>query len=215
MPAYLKYLAGWDRVNKELPKQFDLSIIVDASTMSLLEKLVESNYKGWLSTKPCIVLDHHEIVENPVPFASLTINDSTRASAGELIYILSKELDWPLSVTAQELIMSSILGDTQGLSNQLASSKTYTIFAEMLEAGVNRTELEELRRQYSKMPPEIYKYKAELISRTTFSSDGKVASVAIPQNEINTYSPLYNPGPLVQGDMLQTEGVVVAIVRRW
>src|SRR5579884_337582 len=42
MPSYLRYMSGWDRVSNELPTQFDASIIVDASTMTLLEKLGES-----------------------------------------------------------------------------------------------------------------------------------------------------------------------------
>lgn len=212
MPAYLRYLPGWDRVRPELPKKFDLSIIVDASTMTLLEKLELSGQKSWLAAKPCIVLDHHETVENPVPFATVTINDHTRASTGELIYMLGKELDWPMSVTCQEFITGSILGDTQGLTNQLASSDTYRIVADMIDAGVDRAKLEELRREYGKMPPEIYGYKAELIKRTSFSGNGQIASVTVPQAEINQYSPLYNPAPLIQGDMLQTTGVKLAIV---
>lgn len=212
MPSYLRYMSGWDRVNQELPKQFDLSIIVDASTMTLLERLKDSAQAGWLGTKPCIVLDHHKVVEQPIPFARLTINDASRASAGELIYLLAKQLDWNVSVAAQEFLMSSILGDTQGLSNDLASPETYRVMADMIEAGVNRPKLEELRREYAKMPPEIYNYKATLIQHTEFSSDGTIASVTVPQAEINRYSPLYNPGPLIQGDMLQTSGVAVAIV---
>src|SRR5690606_41684769 len=31
MPEYLKYLPGWDRVEREVPSQFDASIIVDRS----------------------------------------------------------------------------------------------------------------------------------------------------------------------------------------
>src|ERR1700724_3191609 len=33
IPGYLHYLEGWDRVSKDPPKQFDASIIVDASTL--------------------------------------------------------------------------------------------------------------------------------------------------------------------------------------
>jgi phosphoesterase RecJ-like protein len=212
MPTYLRYMSGWDRVQKDLPNKFDLSIIVDASTMTLFERLKDSVQASWLATKPCIVFDHHKVVEQPIPFATLTINDSSRASAGELIYLLTKELEWPLSQTTQEFLMSSILGDTQGLSNDLASAQTYRVMAEMVEAGVSRPRLEELRREYGKMPPEIYTYKATLIDHTEFSNKGQVASVMVPQSEINRYSPLYNPGPLIQGDMLQTSGVKVAIV---
>jgi phosphoesterase RecJ-like protein len=212
MPGYLRYMAGWDRIQRELPRQFDASIIVDASTMTLLEHLIKSGYQGRLAAKPCIVLDHHETVDHEVPFASVIINDHTRASTGELLYLLAKQLEWPLSVEAQGYLMTSILGDTQGLTNQLTSAETYRVMAALVEAGVDRPKLEELRREYGKMPPAIYRYKADLIKRTEITSDGYIASVIIPQSEINDYSPLYNPGPLIQGDMLQTTGIEVAIV---
>jgi phosphoesterase RecJ-like protein len=212
MPGYLRYLPGWDRVQKDLPAQFDASIIVDASTMTLFERLDQSGQQGWLSAKPCVVLDHHQTVENVIPFATVMINDHHRSSAGELSYLVAKQLDWPLSVGAQELLMSSILGDTQGLTNQLASPQTYRIVADMIEAGVDRGKLEESRRELGKMPPEIFTYKATLINRTEFGADGAVASVTVPQAEINQFSPLYNPGPLIQGDMLSTAGVRIAIV---
>ncbi len=211
MPTYLRYLSGWDRVSPELPKEFDASIIVDASTMTLFEHLNDASRKK-LAGKPCIILDHHEIVENLVPFAGVSINDHKRASTGELIYLLAKQLKWPLSQAAGEFICASILGDTQGLTNQLASAETYRVMAELINNGLNRPKLEELRREYSKMPPEIFRYKAELIKRTELAIDGKLAYVSVPQAEINQYSPLYNPAPLVQGDMLQTAGVEVAIV---
>jgi bifunctional oligoribonuclease and PAP phosphatase NrnA len=212
IPAYLRYMEGWDRVNKELPRKFDASIVVDASTVTLLEKLEQSGELSWLATKPCVVLDHHATVEKVIPFASVIHNDHTKSSTGELIYGLAQKNDWKLSIRAQEYMMTAILGDTQGLSNQLASEHTYRIMADMVAAGVDRPKLEESRRELSKMPLEILRYKAQLLERARFSESGKVASVTIPQTEITKYSPLYNPAPLVQGDLLQTLGVAVAIV---
>lgn len=212
IPAYLRYMSGWDRVSRDLPKRFDLSFIVDASTMTLLEKLEQAGQKGWLAAKPCVVLDHHQTVEHVIPFAEVIINDYDRASTGELIYRLAKQLKWPVSAETQVYLASSILGDTQGLTNQMASSETYRIMADFIDNGLSRPALEEQRREFSKMPPEIYKYKAELINRTEFAANGRLAHVTVPQAEINKYSPLYNPAPLIQGDMLQTGGVEVAIV---
>ncbi|MBC7708348.1 DHH family phosphoesterase [Polaromonas sp.] len=212
MPGYLQYLHGWDRVQNQLPRKFDASIIVDASTLSLLEKLQASGELGWLSTKPCAVLDHHEKVEKIVPFAKVIINEYTRSSTGELIYTLAEEIRWPVSAQAGEGLMTAILGDTQGLSNQLASADTYRIMGELVALGVDRPALEERRRELSKMPATIYNYKGTLLQRTAFVDDGRIAVITIPQSEINTFSPLYNPAPLVQGDMLQTIGVQVAIV---
>src|SRR6266508_434019 len=42
IPSYLRYLPGWDRVTRDLPGQFDASIIVDTGADSLFENLEKS-----------------------------------------------------------------------------------------------------------------------------------------------------------------------------
>ena len=211
MSSYLKYLPGWDRVSPELPSQFDLSIIVDASTMTLFQRLSDSGRQGALAAKPCIVLDHHAETDNLVPFATVLVNEPHKSSTGELIYGLAKHLQWPLDKTSAEFVMTAILADTQGLSNHLASAETYRIMAELVDLGADRPRLEELRRSLNKMPETIFRYKAKLIERTEFHADGRIALVTIPHQEITQYSPLFNPNPLIQGEHLQTEGVLVSL----
>ncbi len=212
IPNYLKYMSGWDRVEKELPIKFDLSIIVDTSTITLLEKLDNSAQRSLIVNKPCIVLDHHANVLCDIPYATTVINDSSKVSTGELIYGLAKELGWPLGIPAQEYIMSSILADSLGLASESTTSDTYRVMAELVDAGVNRPKLEELRRALTKMPVKIFRYKAELIARAEFNANGALATVIIPQEEITEFSPLYNPAPLIQNDLLQTENVKTSIV---
>jgi len=212
IPSYLQHMPGWDRVQRDLPKQFDLSIIVDASTYTLLEQLHKTGQLPWLKSRPCIVLDHHTTVEKPLDFAQVSYVDPEMASTGELIFKLAKSLKWPVSLEAAEHIASSILGDTQGLTNDLTKANTYRTVADLVDIGVNRPKLEEQRRESSKMAEVIYRYKGELIKRTELAADGRIASVLVPQQEINTYSPLYNPAALVQFDMLQISGVQLAIV---
>ncbi len=212
IPSYLRYLNGWDRVFKDVPSQFDLSIIVDASTTTLLEKLEESGQLSWIKSKPCIVIDHHSIVEKKIGFATVTLCDDKVSSTGELVYTLATQLAFTVSKSAGENIMTAILGDTQGLTNDLARATTYTVMSELVSLGVDRPTLEELRREYGKMPPSIFRYKGALIARTELVSNGRLATVTIPQSEINEFSPLYNPAPLVQNDMLQISGVQLAVV---
>ena len=212
MPEYLRYLEGWDRVSPELPRQFDASIVVDASTYTLLDKLSETSEFALVKSKPCIVLDHHATVENPLDFTDLKIVEGDLSSTGELIFSLSTSLGWSITPRAADYIMAAVLGDTQGLMNELTTAATYRLMADLTDMGANRPKLEELRREYSKMPEVIYKYKGMLIGKTEFAVDGKVALVHVPQEEINTYSPLYNPAPLIQFDTLQVKGVVLSIV---
>lgn len=212
MPEYLRYLSGWDRVEKDIPSQFDSVFIVDTSSISLLEKLAGSGSQGWVAAKPVVVLDHHADVTDPIPYAAVSLNDPSKVSTGQLIYGIAKSLDWPLTTSSAGFIMTSILGDSMGLTTENTTAETYRIMAELIDLGVNRPELEELRRKYNKMQPEILRYKGRLIERSELLNDGTTAIVVIPQDEINNYSPLYNPGALIQGDLLQTAGVLITIV---
>lgn len=212
IPEYLRYLSGWDRVMDTPPSQFDASIIVDTSADSLLQKLHQDNGSRSMAKRPCIVLDHHQETTNDIAYADVVLNRPDVSSTGELIYHLASVLKWPLDVTSTRYIMTAILGDTQGLMNELATPATYRVLASIVELGVNRPELEDQRREATKMDPRIFRYKAALIDRTELLVDGRLAMVTVPQEEITMYSPLYNPGPLIQNDMLQVQGVLVSVV---
>ncbi|HSX44062.1 MAG TPA: DHH family phosphoesterase [Candidatus Saccharimonadales bacterium] len=212
IPDYLKHLEGWDRVSKDMPSKIDASIIVDTSAILLLEKLEHSQFRGWVASKPVIVLDHHAEVECDIPYAKIVINDKQAVATGEVIYKLATQVQWEINLTAKTHIVSSILADSLGLSSDGTTPQTYRIVADLIEAGVNRSKLEEARRAFNKMPETIFRYKAELIKRTELQADGRIALLTVPYDEIKEYSPLYNPAPLIQTDMLQTERVLVAIV---
>ncbi len=212
IPDYLKYLTGWSRVVRDLPKEFDASIIVDASTMTLFEKAIESGEFKWLAGKPCIVFDHHAETNNDIDFATVVHNQDGASSTAEVIFDFATAAYDNIPKDAFDPLMAAILGDTQGLTNQLASAHTYEVMSNLIGAGANRPALEDQRRAASKMHESIYRYKGLLIERTQFAADNQIAYVAIPHEEIKIYSPLYNPGPLIQPDMLQTEGVRVGIV---
>jgi bifunctional oligoribonuclease and PAP phosphatase NrnA len=212
MPEYLRHLSGWDRVSKDIPALFDMTIIVDTSALVLLEKLEQSDFKHWVASKPVVVLDHHQDVVCDIPYASVVINDGASVSTGQVIYNVARDCELALSVGASEHIMSSILADSLGLASENTTAETYHIMGALVENGADRPKLEEARRAMMKMPEEIFRYKARLIERTEFFADGRIAFVSIPQDELNTYSPLYNPAPLIQNDLQLVAGVQLCIV---
>ena len=212
IPDYLKHLKGWDRVTKEMPTKIDASFIVDTSAIVLLEKLEKSEFRGWIASKPVIVLDHHADVTCDIPYAKIVINDHDAVATGEVVYKLAHLLEWPLNLSAKTHIASSILSDSLGLTSEGTTAETYSIMADLIGSGVDRPALEEARRALTKMHVDIFKYKSRLIERTEFHADGRLAFVMIPYEELMEFSPLYNPAPLIQNDMLQTDGVKLAIV---
>lgn len=209
VPAYLKHMEGWSRVSKELPLQFDASIIVDTSADSLLEELTKTAQKGRLGAKPCIVLDHHP-VESTILFATIVCNKKAVAT-GEIIYELAQQLDWPLNHQAGEYIVASIMADSLGLTTDATSGRSIHIIAELVDKGISIAELEHQRRELMRKSPKLVHYKGELLQRIEYYAENRLALVTIPWKEIEQYSPEYNPSILVIDDMRMTTGVRVAI----
>ena len=208
--AHLKYLPGWDRVSNELPHKFDLAIIVDTSSLKLFEQLAKTNQLAVLKSKPVVVLDHHQEVQNSLDFARVYLNEPAVAT-GELIYDLAQELNWPLNQEAKNMIAVSILSDSLGLMTDSTTPHSIRIIADLVEQGVNLPQLEDTRRQMMRKSPELVRYKGELLQRVEYGADGRLAIVTIPWKEIEQYSPEYNPSVLVLDDMRLTTDVAVAL----
>lgn len=209
IPAHLKYLAASDRVVKELPSQFDLSILIDTASDALLEQLDKSGAKSWLAAKPSIILDHHSTPPT-VTFASI-ICSHPAVAAGEVLYELAAQLGWPLNAKAKEYVAIAILSDSLGLTTESTSSRSIHIIGELVEAGVSIAQLENARRETMRRDPELIHYKGDLLKRVEFLGEGRIALICIPNDEINKYSPLYNPPMLVLDDMRLAIGTQLAI----
>lgn len=209
IPTYLRFMNGWDRVNKEIPQQFDAAIIVDTSADSLFEQLDKTGQKGWVAAKPTILIDHHP-VENTITFANVVCNQ-TAVATSEVIYELAKQLDWPLNQTAKEMIASAILADSLGLTTEATSARSIHIIGELVEGGVSLAALEQKRRELQRKSPSLIKYKGELLQRVEYFADNRITSVTIPWAEIERYSPEYNPPMLIIDDMRSATGSQVAI----
>lgn len=209
LPIHLRYLAGWDRVVREMPKQFDASVIVDTSSDSLLEQLNKNGAKSWLAAKPSIVLDHHSTIAT-ISFASVIYNPPAVAT-GEVIYELGQKLKWPLNKEVKKLLAIAILADSLGLMSEATTARSIHIIGEIVEAGVSLAELDSARRQTLRRDPQLIHYKGQLLQRVEFHSDNHIATVTIPWVEIEKYSSLYNPSMLVIDDMRLSLGTEVAI----
>ncbi|RTK94794.1 hypothetical protein EKI60_02730 [Candidatus Saccharibacteria bacterium] len=209
--SYLHYIPGWDRVVKELPAKFDAAILVDCSSFTLLEQLEKTNQLGALRTRPFVIIDHHA-VENDVPINNIALVDSGSVATGEVLYLLAQQLDWPIDSTSASLLSSSILADSLGLTVESTSARSIHVLAELVEHGANLAELETRRRAAMSKPRDIISYKGQLLQRIEYYCDNQLALVTIPWDEIQTYSPFYNPAVLVLEELRMAEDVKLAVV---
>lgn len=209
LPVHLRYLPGWDRVGREMPKSFDASIIVDTTSNTLLEQLTKNGGKSWIAAKPSIILDHHK-TEATIDFANVIYNP-TAVATGEVIYELACKLKWPIDKNTKKLIAIAILGDSLGLMSDATTSRSIHIIGEIVEAGVNLAEIDAARRATMRRDPELIHYKGRLLQRVEFHNEGRIATVSIPWDEIEKYSPLYNPTMLAIDDMRLGTNICLAI----
>lgn len=209
IPTYLRHIPGWDRVVNELPKIFDLSIIVDTSAISLLDSLVKSSEINWVKTKPVIIIDHHAS-EPTIDFSTEIINVPA-SSTGEILYGIFQANKWSLDTDTAEKLATSILFDTMGLTSESVSANTLSVLSDLVGKGVVLAKLEERRRESNKKSIGLVKYKAKLLERVSVDIDSRIATVDITWPEIEKYSHLYNPPMLVMDEMRMIEGVEVAI----
>lgn len=210
IPSYLGYAKGWDRVTDEFPRDFDLSIIVDTASATLLERAIVPENASLIGKHPSIVIDHH-VTEGTIPFEHLAVTDSTRVATGELIYAWAKDAGWAINAQAADHLTVSILADSLGLMTENTTSTSIRTVADLVDLGASLSEIDNRRREFMKKSPEILAYKAKLIERIEYHADGQLALVHIPWEEITEYSSQYNPSMLVLDEMRLVTGVRVAI----
>lgn len=209
IPSYLRYMAGWDRVVNELPTKFDLSIIVDTSSLDLLETLQKTSKLSWITSKPSIVLDHHA-TDSTIEFTKFQyINPAI--STTEVIYDLFSQFDAEINAEASGFIAMGILSDSLGLTSESTTAKSIEVLSKMVQNGANLAGIDDERKKLQKKSPEIVRYKGQLLQKIEYAIDGKLAYIVITWPEIEKYSHQYNPSMLVIDEMRQVEGVDIAV----
>jgi len=210
IPKYLRYIDGWDRVNEDLPDEFDLTIIVDTSSYLLLERLFEAHGPA-IKRQPLLVIDHHTS-EDGLGDIAVNLIDASAVSTGQVVFNLAKAAGWKLDKTSAGYIAITILSDSLGLTSPKTSAESIKILAETVELGADLSAIDDARREFNKKPMDIFLYKGRLFERVETALDGRLAMATIPWEEIEKYSDAYNPSMLIIDEMRLIEGVEVAAV---
>lgn len=210
IPKYLRYISGWDRVERDFDTKADLAIIVDTSADVLITKVLETpGVRHFLESHPVVVIDHHA-TESTLSFETTMLLEDA-ISSSEVIFHLSEAAGWTVSQAAAEHMLEAQLSDSLGLSTQAVTPESYRVAGELTKLGAHVAAIETRRREFMKKSPEILAYKGELLGRIEYFLDGQLALVHIPWEDIQAYSDQYNPSVLVLDEMRLVEGVQLAI----
>jgi len=212
IPDYLRYIEGVDRITDEFPSTFDVTIIVDTVTTSLLENTLTGSRLKAIGKNPVFILDHHA-TENDLPFNDPGFygGDNNAVSTGEIVYDLARKEGWSINASAATHIVESMLADTLGLTTEAVTGENVQTVAECLKLGASMSDIDTRRRQFMKKSQKIVTYKGALLQRIEYLCQKQLGFIHIPWQEIKEYSPSYNPAMLAIEELRNTENIELAV----
>lgn len=210
--TYLRLLEGWDRISQKLPKEFDLTVVVDTASPSLLSATLDHHSKD-LITRPMIVIDHHAS-RSEMGFKTIDLIKPDAAATAEMVYFLAEALKWPINPRAATKLASALLSDSLNLTIPTVTVETVLALAGMVRHGANLSELHRAKREASALSPELLKVKGELLANVEYAADGKLALCSISPEIMDKHKAEHDPSDLVIWEMQWTKGVDVAAVLR-
>ncbi|MEK7472338.1 MAG: DHH family phosphoesterase [Patescibacteria group bacterium] len=210
MPTHLRYLDGWDRVQKDFPSQFDLAFVVDCGYWRLFGQFEKDYGRGRLPKDKLIIINEHDLEQDME--CAINVQDIQAVSSGQIIFELFTALDSKIDKSAATFIASSIMADTLGFTSEVVVDKprVFEVMAELVRAGLNLGELQDKRFEQMKISADTLKYRGELLGRVEYFGEGRIASITIPYDEIRDHSQEFNPTVILDETRLVT-GVAVAI----
>jgi phosphoesterase RecJ-like protein len=201
---YLRFLEGWDRVAQDLPKQFDLTILVDTGAPALIKSALEHHFAAF-TAKPFFIIDHH-VSRQDFGFPVNEIVEEAVATS-ELITRIAQALKWPINASAAYKLTSALLADSLGLTTSGTTAASVAALAELTARGANLYDLSKARREASAITPDLLHLKGKLLQSVEFLAGGALAVAEITPDMVAKYKDIAEPYTLILTDIQWTKGV--------
>lgn len=146
VPDFLSWLPGFEMVNiftlqkekcRDIVGKADSIFLVDFNTIERTAGL-EKDITASEAFK--ILIDHHQ---NPLHFCDVQITESWRGSAGEMIYLLIKDIGAAESIDKDiaSCLYVAIITDTGNFRYGSSYAEIFSIAGELMKYGINKNEI--------------------------------------------------------------------------
>jgi phosphoesterase RecJ-like protein len=132
VPIVFHHLTGHERVMKEAVGVYDLIIVVDSSDTDRIGSVLDEY------GEPDVNIDHHP---TNTYFGSLNLVKDDAVATTEIIFDLVKFLDYPVTLSIAEALLTGLITDSLGFRTSNISPKALRIAADLQELGANLPEL--------------------------------------------------------------------------
>ncbi len=181
----------------------DISVAVDCSELSRFPKLTDIFRKA----KTTICIDHHV---NEVPPCDFNYIDSGSAAAGELVYLLMKEMDHKPTKREAEALFAAIDTDTGNFLYSNTTKRSHEIVCDLYDSGIDVSAVGiEL---YENVAPSKSKLEIMALSQMSLFDEGRIAMTVITQQMLEETGSKMSDAELVVAKLRTIRGVEFAIV---
>jgi phosphoesterase RecJ-like protein len=175
-------LPGVDRsatAVKEI-RRANLVIVLDIADQSRLGQLGDEVRERKV---PVACIDHHTGGGHLPPGPRIV--DSTAAATGELIFLLARDLDRPVTREIAHAIYVAIVTDTGSFRFSNTTPRTLRVAAELLELGADPEEV--YLEVYASAPPGRPRLLAETLQTLVIEDDAGIAWMTVPPGALERH----------------------------
>jgi phosphoesterase RecJ-like protein len=182
LPQLFGCLPGFDQIISKNyfqvdPKEFDLFLLLDTSSLNQVSKIAEVIFPEELDT---VVIDHHDTTSSD--FGKINLVEASASSTCEILYELMKE--WPIKITPQMAIclFAGIYIDTGGFKYSKTGPGTFITASKLVKIYPGFSE-EIFKIENSNQPQKLQFIGLALSSIEKYFL-GKVAIAVVPFEEL-------------------------------
>lgn len=166
IPKTFDFLPSINKAVDNTDKNYDLGIVLDCASK---ERILQ-NDNLLNKCRQIVVIDHH--ISNG-RYGNINLVEGNVSSCCQVVYYLLKEWNETISMEIGESIISGVLTDTNGFSNNNVDSDTYRLAAELIDLGIDVHTIYNKVILIRSMPQ--YKLMKIALDRLEFFCDGKIA----------------------------------------
>jgi phosphoesterase RecJ-like protein len=182
IPGYATWLPGADQVQlyrRGMPlPDVDLVILVDTAAIHRIGP-ISDDHDARLSGLPLIIIDHHLTNDGS---GTLNLIDPGAASNCELLFMLFKALQVPVTPTVATCLLLGMTTDTLSFQTSSTSSRTLQIAAALLEHGAEHQRV--VTEVYYTVPYETALLVGQALAG--LQSDGRIAWTTITRTMMDS-----------------------------
>ncbi|MBQ6495386.1 MAG: bifunctional oligoribonuclease/PAP phosphatase NrnA [Bacilli bacterium] len=204
-PDCFNFLKERDKIISKGKKDYDVCIALDCAT----EKRLYDPTKAFYKSIHTISIDHH--ASNTFYAECNYVEDKSPATCKTLVRIF-KKLNIAITKEIGEAIMMGIITDSGGFRYDTVDDETFEIAAEMLDVGVNISNI--YRNTFDKQTKSQFELSKIATSRLKFINEDRIAITYITLEDIKKTNAKTGDHEGIVNIGRKVEGVLVSIFLR-